>query len=554
MKSIKTAVWIRILALLCSLLLLATSVFVTIGQINSAKEKISAAETISETAYAAEVAHYAWANRLMASVYAGAEFTGSTDPTGCVLGKWIYSQDHGTHDSEILDAITEMEPLHKKIHGSAVDVLDLLGTSRDAAILYYQENTQKDISVLVDLLDNVVARTSTLIEESNSAMSGATLLALVLSIVCVAGALLCLFSLVRYVIARIVKPLLLITRESQGLAEGNLTYQLEVPGQDELSQLSRTLGHSVREISGYVHAIDDAMAQLSKGDFNVTFSKPFVGDFARIEHSISHFVGQISGTLEQIGHSATLVSNESNQIAASSQGLSQGATEQAASVQELAAAIGDISRQVEESAGSALKASQISTETAKELEAGKAQMRRMVAAMDGINHASEEIGKIISTIENIAFQTNILALNAAVEAARAGSAGKGFAVVADEVRNLASKSAQASQSTAALIENSIRSVQEGTQIASETARSLEKIVDSSTQSFALIQHISTSAQREAEALTQVSEGINRISGVVQMNTATAEQSAATSQELSSQAQILKDLVEHFRLAASSTDF
>ena len=546
MKSIKTAVWVRVIALLCSMALVGAVLWINIGRINEARGDIAAAEAISKTAYSAEVAHFNWSSNLSSAVYAGTEFTGSVQDDGCVLGKWIYG-DHGTTDAEILALIETITPLHKTIHSSASEVLGLLKTNPDAATSYYQNNTQKNITTLVGDLNKVVERTDVLIGASNEEMEAAVALMTWLSTICIVVALVCVISLVQYVLKQVVKPIIRITEESRGLADGVLSFNVKVKGKGELAQLSETLKRSVEEISGYVGEIDTAMGELAGGNFNIQFSKPFLGDFQQIETSISGFVRQLSKTIARIDQAAALVSDESSQIASASQSLSQGATQQAASVQELAATISDISGQVEDSAKSAITASQMSQETADELAVGKQQMSRMVQAMEDINTASAEIGKIIATIENIAFQTNILALNAAVEAARAGTAGKGFAVVADEVRNLASKSAEASQSTAALIENSIRSVQEGSQIAAETAQSLDKIVESSSHSITLIQQISEAAQTEAVALSQVTEGINQISAVVQMNTATAEESAATSEELSSQAQILKGLVEQFRL-------
>ena len=215
------------------------------------------------------------------------------------------------------------------------------------------------------------------------------------------------------------------------------------------------------------------------------------------------------------------------------------------SVEELASTINEINSHVAKNAENAKQTSSQAQITVKELEAGKNHMTQMITAMNQINDSSSEISKIIKTIEDIAFQTNILALNATVEATRAGSAGKGFAVVADEVRNLANKSAEASKNTASLIESTIHSLQEGTDIANQTAESLDRIVLYSEESAKLLLEISKASQ--AAAISQVTQGIDQISSVVHTNSATSEESAATSEELSSQAQLLMNMVNQFKI-------
>lgn len=358
-------------------------------------------------------------------------------------------------------------------------------------------------------------------------------------------------SLIAYELSvRIGKPIQLCTKRLQSLAEGNLKEEVpQINSKDETGVLSEATHSIVDTISNIITDLDWGLGQLSSGNFAVDSQNKayYVGDFESLTISMDKLISHLSATLRQINQSAEQVASGSEQVAAGAQVLSQGATEQASSVEELAATIDEISSHVAKNAENTQLASQQSLTTSAELEQGKQQMQQMTSAMDRISDSSGEISKIIKTIEDIAFQTNILALNAAVEAARAGAAGKGFAVVADEVRNLASKSAEASKNTSALIEATLRSVQEGMDIATQTAASLERIVTSSEQSARLVHEVSSASQEQASSISQVTQGIDQISNVVQTNSATAEESAAASEQLSSQAQMLKNLVGQFKL-------
>ena len=352
-----------------------------------------------------------------------------------------------------------------------------------------------------------------------------------------------------YISNGIRKPVEEIKEVAEKMAAGNLDVSLDYQSRDELGNLSdsmRSLIHMFREI------IDDmsyGLASLGSGDFTVEskVEELYVGDFQRLLTSMHQIIERLSQTLGQISTASDQVSAGSDQVSAGSQALSQGATEQASSVEELAATINEISSQVSENAENAQQGSKLADAAGAKIELGNRQMQEMIAAMGEISDKSGQIGKIIKTIEDIAFQTNILALNAAVEAARAGAAGKGFAVVADEVRNLASKSAEASKSTAALIEGSIQAVEQGTSLADETANTLSEVVVSAKQVVAVVDNISRASSEQALSIAQVTQGIDQISSVVQTNSATAEESAAASEELSGQAQMLKNLVEKFKL-------
>lgn len=350
-----------------------------------------------------------------------------------------------------------------------------------------------------------------------------------------------------FITRSILKPINELGKASNELAKGNLKAQLTYHSKDELGQLADKMRAMMEQIMYYMEEITASIGQLADGDLNVKQRPDFKGDFRPVQQSIRNLIQSLNDMMLGIVDSSDQVASGADQVSNGAQALSQGATEQASSVEELASTINEISEHVDRNAGNADLASGQAKETALRLEEGKQQMEHMTSAMGKIRITSSNIGKVVKTIEDIAFQTNILALNAAVEAARAGAAGKGFAVVADEVRALANKSQEASKSTTSLIEDTIHAVEEGTSIALETADSLMQIVTLSDKSADLIYDISRASKEQAESIAQVTQGIDQISSVVQNNSATAEESAAASQELSGQAQQLRSLIGRFKL-------
>lgn len=346
----------------------------------------------------------------------------------------------------------------------------------------------------------------------------------------------------------IVNPILILIKRIELLAEGDL--HTEVPKlatRNELSVLAQSFEKTVQTLNSYVTEITSVLSALAAKDCTARPEQTYLGDFSAIGGSLHEIIKQLNSVYTDIRHASEEVANGAGQMENASQVLAQGAAEQASSVEELSAALAEVANEVKENADRAGQASQYAGETSEEVLRGNEKMNQMITAMGVISDSSSEIGKIIKTIQDIAFQTNILSLNAAVEAARAGNAGRGFAVVADEVRNLANKSAAAAEDTTRLIENSVRAVQNGTKIANETAVSLDGIVKKTQQTNHLIGDISEACSSQAAAISQITTGIDQISVVVQSNSATSEQSAATSSELSGHAQMLMSLMEHFRL-------
>ena len=355
------------------------------------------------------------------------------------------------------------------------------------------------------------------------------------------------------VTASIVRPIKEVEAAAQNLSVGHIKNDLTYDGKDEVGILVNSFRDTFKALDAMISDLNRLMREMAKGNFNVRTEAEqyYVGDFAPLLSSIREMNSNLSSTLGRINEASDQVSSGADQVSSGAQALSQGATEQASSVEQLAAAINEINEKVIQTAEHSRTASEQVGKAGEELTLSNQRMQDMIAAMSEISQSSNEIGKIIKTIEDIAFQTNILALNAAVEAARAGSAGKGFAVVADEVRNLASKSAEAASNTTALIEGSIQAVENGTRIADNTASALLATVESTKIAVDVVQKISQATGEQSTSIQEVTQGIDQISSVVQTNSATAEESAAASEELSSQAALLKNLVGRFKLRSDS---
>ncbi len=357
-------------------------------------------------------------------------------------------------------------------------------------------------------------------------------------------------SLMSLSIKKMIIPLKNLTDITDQLAKGNLDIDINVNSRDEIGLLAASMNTLVKRLKShinYINEISELLGEIGKGNLNLNFIQAYDGEFEIIKEALVNTTDMLNETISQINLVSEQVASGSEQVSGGAQALSQGATEQASSIEELSATINEISSQITQTAENASKAKDYSIAVNASTIRSQQLMNDMIEAMNEISNTSNQIEKIIKSIDDIAFQTNILALNAAVEAARAGSAGKGFAVVADEVRNLAGKSAESAKNTSELIQNALHAIKKGTVIVSETAKSLQEVVQGSEKSSDIIQYIADASNEQAQSIVQVNIGIEQISSVVQTNSATAEESAAASEELSAQAQTLNELLEKFIL-------
>lgn len=461
-------------------------------------------------------------------------------------------KEHFLGDKQI---ITRLEEQFTKLAPMRQQVLELAAQNKKREAASYMEAnnipTIKAAQEELDLLsENSNMKGEELIENIRADQRNAIIMLIFLGICSILISI--LFG--TYITRAITVPVWELEQAADNLARGNLrATAIGYTAKDELGHLADSMRSVVDSLLTIIQDESTLLGEMADGNFNVRSKaeEKYVGDFGKVLESIEQIKTSLSNTLMQINLSSDQVSSGADQVSSGAQALSQGAAEQASSIEELAETIRGISNHVKHNAEYAEEADQRANAAGSEAIESNRRMQDMVSAMADISTSSREIGKIIKTIEDIAFQTNILALNASVEAARAGEAGRGFSVVAAEVRNLATKSAAASKDTAALIENSLNTVKSGTRIADETAHSLDSVLESVRLVTEIIGQITASSIEQADSILQIEQGIERISEVVQTNSATAEESAAASEELSAQAQLLKDLTGQFRLESDA---
>ena len=343
-KGINKMVGIRVALALASVLLFSIAMTINIMRIQNTEEAAAETASMLNQIQTAEAAHYRWSANLSNALYAGTEFTGSKDPTTCALGQWLYNEA-GMEDEAVQSLRSKIEPLHKELHESAAEALGLIESSgRTSAQEFYQKTILSNLSTLVGLLDEVVERGTDLSAETTQRMRQTVAMMHATSIIGLSLSLICLISLVLYVLRQVVRPMLLITKKAQPLQEGRLELDLHYEANNELGDLARTLDQSLGHIHDYVEDINRIMGEFSAGNFNVETSTDYIGDFRSIEESISSFTATISSAFGMINQAERRVSSNAEQLSSGAQALAQGATEQASAVQEIYATVDDLSK------------------------------------------------------------------------------------------------------------------------------------------------------------------------------------------------------------------
>jgi methyl-accepting chemotaxis protein len=525
--------------------------------------------------------HFEWVSALGTAIEHETHFSGQLDHTKCGFGRWL--QTFKTSNPQLREALERLKLPHEELHavGAEIETYISEGDIREASLTYTHiimpilaviKDMFSDASHIVKLeattlnkvteitlgsekeaLDAVAKTLNRLYElnnqltdqSRNTALASASRTKTITITTIVLGVFFALgFG---FIISRsISSPLKNAVVVLGELGNGHLDNHLKINSADEVGQMATAMNNFADDLKNEVVA---SMEKLAQGDLTFQITPKDRQDILRT--TIKQVGEDLTSMIQQIQDVSDQIANGASQVANSSQSLSNGATQQASSIQEISASMTQMASQTRQNANSATTASDLSGSARKAADDGVHQMTEMTVAMDEINDSGQNIAKIIKVIDEIAFQTNLLALNAAVEAARAGQHGKGFAVVAEEVRNLAGRSAKAAAETSILIETSVNKAQHGQSVVEKTSSALTEIADRIEKVTDLVSEIATASQEQATGIDQINLGLGQIEQVTQQNTTSAEESATASDELTGQANTLRQLLSRFQVKSNS---
>ena len=532
--------------------LLGTTGLVSTMNLNNISNELLELQRESDSVSRVLNAHYVWRQGLTESVLTGNDFSGALDPYACSLGVW-YNSDEAKNmdDPELLDMLKKLDAPHAAIHNDAKTVVAFVGAGDLESAKNYLEtvilpNTTEVITILTSMQSRFVDIVETKDLESIRLADVIQTINIALIVLAV---FICVF-LGLYISSIISKPLVVLAafmKKAGSTGDISLT-QLDIETISKYSGNKDEIGQTIDGASAFIRHVTTIAGELkhiANGDLTIEIG--LLSDKDTMGKSVKQVVDNLNNMFERISYSTNMVSTSAEQVADGALYLAQGANEQATAIAQLSSTIAEISEKTKANAGTAEETSKLSETIIQDAEKGSRKMDEMIMAVSEINEASKGISKIIKTIDDIAFQTNILALNAAVEAARAGHHGKGFAVVAEEVRSLAAKSALAAKDTGSMIQNTMEKAELGSSIVEETAVSLKEIVSGITEASQLVTEIARYSEEQSLGVSQINIGIDQVAQVIEHNRTTAQQSAAASEEMSGQSSKLERMISQFKL-------
>ena len=547
-KGIKFSISIRLGFILLSLFFLSIFSYLSINNVHKSAKDIIIAENLHATAINGGKAHFKWAERLISSISFNTNFEGELDYKSCELGKWLYSGN--TENEKISSIIDKIIPIHEKIHSEAKIILDDKMLMKDKK-QHYAQNIYPQIQSLTMLLDEIMDISKSDIEIAIDNAEKTIKFSLITIVLASLISLILFITIIKYISSQIINPILKIKESCEELQNGNLNTEITINSSNEIGILAKSFNESTKEMSTYINEIGRLTQLFSKGDFSQKCNTNFKGDFKKIGEYLNNMQQKLCEVFAEINLSAEAVNSASLQVANFSQNFSQSFSQdsikQTENAENISNSLNELLEQVKNDAKNANDADQFANQLCDDMANSANKMKELITAMENINNKSQEINKITTTIESIAFQTNILALNAAVEAARAGTSGKGFAVVADEVRNLANKTSEASQNICELINLSMETVNNGVNIVNEMSEIIEDTKNNAYTTLNSIDIISNSVNDQVEEINEINRNISQILNVIHNNSSYAQESAATSEELSSMADHMKFLVNKFKM-------
>lgn len=422
-----------------------------------------------------------------------------------------------------------------------------LQNKNDEALELFRDEAQPILNEAMQAASDLSDLNVTLGEEVSAELTMQSRITIIIIVVIIIASIICSIIFAIYIAKAFADPIKQVQEASSKLADGMLDIDIHVDTLDEIGDMSRSFAEAAGMIRTYINDLSQGLKQIASGNFDISSDIEFKGDFIALDQAMKDISSSLSETLREINEASDQVALGATQMAENAQNLAEGATNQAGAVEELTATIENVTATAADSAQKANSAYSQARECESIAESSNSEMQQLTEAMERINNTSKEIENIIAEIEDIASQTNLLSLNASIEAARAGEAGKGFAVVADQIGKLAADSAKSAVNTRELIGKSIDEINNGNEITSRTAQTLEKVIEGIKMLAENAQETSTVSTSQAETMQQIEQGVEQISEVVQNNSASAQETSATSEELSAQSENLKALVSQFQL-------